>query len=239
MPCEPGREDAREALVSLPRAGTVARDVAARPVDRGTGRLEAAARGVRRCVLVTARPVRGGHARSRGDRARARRPTALVAGAARPGARRALVAGRLSHRLPRGRRAAGRRGRRHRGSTRSRAGSPQRLRRGGRDRRTGSRTRTRGGRVSMIDADSGRLLWRSAPAGAVTELAWSSDGTPAARGGAARAAAVRCERPPRSTCLEMPAGTRAETAAFRPAAHEFALVSHVAAATAAASRSSR
>ena len=83
------------------------------------------------------------------------------------------------------------------------------------------------GRVTMIDADSGRMLWRSASAGVVTELAWSSDGT---RLLAVSPGVVRQfdERGRLLDSLEMPAGTRAETAAYRPVAHEFALVSHAA-----------
>jgi hypothetical protein len=82
------------------------------------------------------------------------------------------------------------------------------------------------GRVVMIDADSGKLLWRSAPADAVTGLAWSSDGR------RLLAVAPRALRQFDASgrvvgVLEMPAGTRAETAAFRPVTHEFALVSHV------------
>ncbi len=84
------------------------------------------------------------------------------------------------------------------------------------------------GRVSMIDGDSGRLLWRSAPAGVVTQLAWSSDG------GRLLVVGPRALRQFDASgrlndVLDMPAGTRAETAAFRPVTHEFALVSHMAA----------
>jgi len=83
------------------------------------------------------------------------------------------------------------------------------------------------GRVSVVETDSGRTLWRSAPADAVTGLAWSSDGSrliavgPRAlrqfdAGGRARGV------------LEMAPGTRAQTAAFRPASVEVALVTHAA-----------
>jgi hypothetical protein len=82
------------------------------------------------------------------------------------------------------------------------------------------------GRVVMIDTDSGRLLWRSASADVVTGLAWSSDGR------RLLAVAPRALRQFDASgrlvgTLEMPARTRAETATFRPLAHEFALVSHM------------
>ena len=84
------------------------------------------------------------------------------------------------------------------------------------------------GRVSLIDADSGRVLWRSAPAGVITQLAWSSDGTRLLAVGP-RAVRQFDLSGRLADVLEMPAGTRAETAAFRPVTHEFALVSHAAA----------
>ena len=62
----------------IARPGTIAGDLRARPVDRESRRVEAAARSLRGRRLVAARPVRGGHTRSRGDRARARWPAAVV-----------------------------------------------------------------------------------------------------------------------------------------------------------------
>ncbi len=86
----------------------------------------------------------------------------------------------------------------------------------------------KGGRVAMVDEDSGRVLWRSGPADVVTRLAWSSDGT---RLLAVSPGTVRQFDASGQLLgnLEMTVGTRAVTAAFRPAVHEFALVSHVAA----------
>jgi dipeptidyl aminopeptidase/acylaminoacyl peptidase len=85
-----------------------------------------------------------------------------------------------------------------------------------------------GGRVAVVDGDSGTVLWRSARADGVTRLAWSSDGT---RLLAVSPRAVRQFDVDGNLLgrLEMAAGTTASTAAFRPAAREFALVSKVAA----------
>ena len=94
------------------RARAVAGDVGARAVGRRPRWFEAAARRLRRRVVVAARPVRRRHPRPRRGRAGAGRAAALVNGKAGARARRALVAGRVPHRLPRGRHAARRRRRR-------------------------------------------------------------------------------------------------------------------------------
>src|SRR5207244_632466 len=81
------------------------------------------------------------------------------------------------------------------------------------------------GRVLMLDADSGGLLWRSTEATIPTELSWSADGR--------RLLALS----PRSarlfdaggrslTTISTPVGARAEAAAFVPGRHEFALLQH-------------
>jgi hypothetical protein len=81
------------------------------------------------------------------------------------------------------------------------------------------------GRVVLVDGDTGRRVWRTAPAQVPTELLWSWDGSQllAVAPGGLRLfdAGGRL-----LAALPMPPGTRAGTAAFRPAAHEFALVSY-------------
>ena len=80
-------------------------------------------------------------------------------------------------------------------------------------------------RVVVRDTDSGRVVWRSAPGGPVSELAWSSDGR--------RLLAVGPQlvrqfdaRGRLMGSLPLPSGNRAQTAAFHPGRDEFALVSH-------------
>jgi WD40 repeat protein len=62
----------------------------------------------------------------------------------------------------------------------------------------------------------------------VTEVAWSSDGTRLLAVAAGGVREFDADGRLLAT-LEMPAGTRAETAAFRPSSDEFALVSYAAA----------
>jgi Tol biopolymer transport system component len=85
------------------------------------------------------------------------------------------------------------------------------------------------GRVFALDADSGKLIWRSSAAPIPTQLSWSADGR---RVIALAPASVRLfdARGRSVATLSMPLGTRAETAAFAPGGHEFALVRHVRAA---------
>jgi hypothetical protein len=85
------------------------------------------------------------------------------------------------------------------------------------------------GRVTVIDTDSARVLWRSAPVAALTAVAWSSDGTRLLAVAAGGVSELDADGRLLAT-LELPSGMRAETAAFRPSTHEFALVSYDAAA---------
>src|SRR5207244_7129088 len=81
------------------------------------------------------------------------------------------------------------------------------------------------GRVLMLDADSGGLLWRSTEATIPTELSWSADGR---RLLALSPRSVRLfDAGGRSlTTISTPVGARAEAAAFVPGRHEFALLQH-------------
>jgi dipeptidyl aminopeptidase/acylaminoacyl peptidase len=84
------------------------------------------------------------------------------------------------------------------------------------------------GRVSTIQGDSGRVVWRSAPVGDVQELAWSYDGTRLLALGP-RALRLFDARGRMLAVLPMPGGTRAQAAAFRPVDYSFALLTYRAA----------
>ncbi len=83
------------------------------------------------------------------------------------------------------------------------------------------------GRVAVIDADSARLHWRSAPAEPATQLTWSSDGT---RLLALSPRRLRLFDSGGRLLADTPApgAARAATAAFRPGSRAFALVTHLA-----------
>jgi hypothetical protein len=83
----------------------------------------------------------------------------------------------------------------------------------------------RRGRVLVVQTDSRKVRWRSAPATVPTRLAWSSDGR------LLLALSPRLVRLFDATgravdTLPMPAGSVADTASFRPASEAFALTSH-------------
>ena len=98
---QPGAAERPAGADLAARAGAPAGHLRQGPLDRRPGRLEAAARRLRRRDLVAARPVRGRHSRPRADRGGPGRDGSLVARRAPPGQRPGLVDIGSPSRLPR------------------------------------------------------------------------------------------------------------------------------------------
>jgi hypothetical protein len=81
------------------------------------------------------------------------------------------------------------------------------------------------GRVSVVEADARRSLWRSGAASGLTEVAWSSNGKLLL---AVAPTKLRLfDRDGRLlSVVDLPAGTVADRVAFRPTSEGFALASH-------------
>ena len=79
--------------------------------------------------------------------------------------------------------------------------------------------------VRVVDTDSGRLMWRSQEGPAPAQLAWSADGRLLLAVAPAELRLFDAGGRLLET-LEMPPGTLADSAAFRPSSHGFALASH-------------
>ena len=214
----PGRDDARAGARSLCPPGKSAGRLGAGPVDRRSRTARGAARAPSTSVLVAGRPVRGRHARptSWSRSIPAARPRWSLA---RPGRvpRCRAVAGRLPDRLPERAATCGSWRVTARATPRWPRASRSCRRPGGPARGTSSPMPTERAGFGSYETDSRRTLWRSVPAAAPTQLAWSPDGRLLARRGAHAPAAVR-RRGRLVSTLEMPAGTLAD--ARRLQAHQ-------------------
>ena len=157
-------------------AGQPAGRLGPRPLDRPRGRLEAAARRLRRIVLVPPRPLRRRHRPARARRASTR--TATSAGRSPAPARSACPPGRpdgYTDRLPDGGDAARRRRRRHRRPAAGTEGGAGRAGLGARaPRRLSFVAHT--GRVRTVDVDTGRAVFEAPAPVDPLHLGWSADG---------------------------------------------------------------